>query len=269
MSKFTIASDQEVLGGATDDTLIEISRVPSLDGQSMSKDVRANSAVPITFSNSDKLGDRCERVARQISPKHSAILGSRTAADMRKAGIECHALSEADEDLTGICLCQPEPKIPRPRNGKQIPTVAAFINFPLSEMLSLAFNSLLSSAFILYRQHRQAQVAAQNPKLTNPEISKVIGEYWRAEPEPIKEQWKAVADVRKTIIMHSRQSLTILCRKKSCAISNNTLSTGISLGVQEEEIAAEILTHCHLMLVLEASSVVRDVVDVISRHRTM
>lgn len=135
MSRFTIASNYEGLGGATDNTSIEISSIPCLDGQSMSEDVRANSAVPITFSNSNKLGDRYERIAKQTSPKRSAILGSRTAADMHKTDIECHALSEADEDLTGICLCQPEPKIPRPRNGKQIPTVAAFINFSLSERL--------------------------------------------------------------------------------------------------------------------------------------
>ncbi|KAL9592730.1 MAG: hypothetical protein Q9179_006429, partial [Wetmoreana sp. 5 TL-2023] len=44
---------------------------------------------------------------------------------------------------SSICLCQPDPKVPRPRN-----------------------------AFILYRQHHQAHVVAQNPGLANPEISK-------------------------------------------------------------------------------------------------
>ncbi|KAK4108654.1 hypothetical protein N656DRAFT_690923, partial [Canariomyces notabilis] len=64
-----------------------------------------------------------------------------------------------------ICLCTPEPKVPRPRN-----------------------------AFILYRQHRQAGVVQQNPGLANPEISKIIGELWRDEPEEHKIQWKRLAE---------------------------------------------------------------------------
>ncbi|KAJ4158515.1 uncharacterized protein LMH87_009038 [Akanthomyces muscarius] len=58
-----------------------------------------------------------------------------------------------------ICLCTPTPKIPRPRN-----------------------------AFILYRQHHQSQVTADNPKLSNPEISKIIGEKWKHEAEDIPAQ---------------------------------------------------------------------------------
>ncbi|KAK0706720.1 high mobility group box domain-containing protein, partial [Lasiosphaeria miniovina] len=72
-------------------------------------------------------------------------------------------LEPARADL--ICLCTPAPKIPRPRN-----------------------------AFILYRQHHQAQVVAQNPGLANPEISKIIGEQWRDEPEERKNQWKRLAE---------------------------------------------------------------------------
>ncbi|KLU89560.1 hypothetical protein MAPG_08531, partial [Magnaporthiopsis poae ATCC 64411] len=60
-----------------------------------------------------------------------------------------------------ICLCTREPKIPRPRN-----------------------------AFILYRQNKQAQVAARNPGLPNPEISKIIGRQWRQETEEVKNFWR-------------------------------------------------------------------------------
>ncbi|KAL1842303.1 hypothetical protein VTJ49DRAFT_5584 [Mycothermus thermophilus] len=67
-----------------------------------------------------------------------------------------------------ICLCAPEPKVPRPRN-----------------------------AFILYRQHHQAQVVQQHPGLANPEISKIIGEQWRDEPEERKLQWKQLAEEEK------------------------------------------------------------------------
>jgi hypothetical protein len=54
----------------------------------------------------------------------------------------------------------------------------------------------LSVAFILYRQHYQAQVVAQHPGLANPEISKIIGEQWREQAPEIKSDWKRLAEVR-------------------------------------------------------------------------
>ncbi|KAI4743143.1 hypothetical protein E4T50_06470 [Aureobasidium sp. EXF-12298] len=76
-----------------------------------------------------------------------------------------HTRDGSTESLVNFCLCQPEPKVPRPRN-----------------------------AFILYRQNRQAAVVAQNPGLANPDISKIIGEQWRNEPEGEKNRWKAYAE---------------------------------------------------------------------------
>lgn len=52
------------------------------------------------------------------------------------------------------------------------------------------------TAFILYRQHHQAAVVAQNPGLANPEISKIIGEQWKRLPDKQKNEWKALAEVR-------------------------------------------------------------------------
>ncbi|TAQ89161.1 Nucleoside-triphosphate phosphatase [Chlorociboria aeruginascens] len=73
-----------------------------------------------------------------------------------------------------VCLCQPDPKIPRPRN-----------------------------AFILYRQHYQAQVVAQHPGLANPDISKIIGEQWREQAPEVKSDWKRLAEEEKQ--RHQRQ----------------------------------------------------------------
>ena len=50
-------------------------------------------------------------------------------------------------------------------------------------------------AFILFRQHYQARVVAENPGLANPQISKIIGEHWKAAPDDIKQHWKALAEV--------------------------------------------------------------------------
>jgi HMG box factor len=55
---------------------------------------------------------------------------------------------------------------------------------------------VLFVAFILYRQHYQAQVVAQHPGLANPEISKIIGEQWREQAPEVKSEWKRLAEVR-------------------------------------------------------------------------
>ncbi|KAJ4352865.1 slightly ste11-like protein, partial [Neurospora sp. IMI 360204] len=57
--------------------------------------------------------------------------------------------------------------------------------------------------FILYRQHHQARVVAENPGLANPEISKIIGEKWRAESDLHKEEWKQLAEEEK--LHHQRK----------------------------------------------------------------
>ncbi|KAH8677550.1 hypothetical protein BX600DRAFT_131073 [Xylariales sp. PMI_506] len=73
-----------------------------------------------------------------------------------------------------MCICPKATRVPRPRN-----------------------------AFILYRQHWQASVAAQNPGLANPDISKLIGEQWREQPDEVKDVWKELADQEK--IRHQLQ----------------------------------------------------------------
>lgn len=50
------------------------------------------------------------------------------------------------------------------------------------------------AAFILYRQHHQAQVTAANPKLSNPDISKIIGEKWKNESDEVNHSWKRLAE---------------------------------------------------------------------------
>ncbi|KAI6910326.1 hypothetical protein KC334_g3489 [Hortaea werneckii] len=85
-----------------------------------------------------------------------------------------HTCASSGDSTAHVCICQPDPKIPRPRN-----------------------------AFILYRQHHQAQVVAQNPGLANPEISKIIGEQWQNQPPEIKNKWKALAEEEK--LRHQQQ----------------------------------------------------------------
>lgn len=62
---------------------------------------------------------------------------------------------------------------------------------------------LINLAFILYRQHHQANVVARNPGLANPEISKIIGEQWQNETTEQKNKWKALAEEEK--LRHQQQ----------------------------------------------------------------
>ncbi|KAK2878211.1 hypothetical protein FQN49_001060 [Arthroderma sp. PD_2] len=76
--------------------------------------------------------------------------------------------SSSDDSNVQFCLCGPEPKIPRPRN-----------------------------AFILFRQQLQGSVVAENPKLANPDISKIIGKMWRGLSAKEQAPWKKHADEEK------------------------------------------------------------------------
>lgn len=66
---------------------------------------------------------------------------------------------------------------------------------------SCLISDIFSAAFILYRQHHQQTVVAQNPGLANPEISKIIGDHWRNSPDEIKDHWKLLADVREWLVL--------------------------------------------------------------------
>jgi HMG box factor, other len=106
------------------------------------------------------------------------------------------------EKANQFCLCQPDPKIPRPRNGTSLTFSLFCFDSSLIRHLYLCFLRPLCQwqlttwiAFILYRQHHQAAVVAKHPGLPNPEISKIIGEEWRALPTKTKNQWKALSEV--------------------------------------------------------------------------
>lgn len=51
------------------------------------------------------------------------------------------------------------------------------------------------TAFILFRQHSQPAILTQKPGLSNPEISKIIGNQWRLLPSEAKQEWKDLAEV--------------------------------------------------------------------------
>ncbi|KAL2073569.1 hypothetical protein VTL71DRAFT_10895 [Oculimacula yallundae] len=115
----------------------------------------------------------------RLTRKRAASLNTDSANEARIGDLALNSASTngpPTSELTReqVCLCQPDPKIPRPRN-----------------------------AFILYRQHYQAQVVIQNPGLANPEISKIIGEQWREQAPEIKNEWKRLAEEEKQ--RHQRQ----------------------------------------------------------------
>ncbi|KAH6721974.1 hypothetical protein BKA61DRAFT_666721 [Leptodontidium sp. MPI-SDFR-AT-0119] len=115
----------------------------------------------------------------RLTRKRAASIDTDSANEPRMGDLALSSASTSGprtSDLTReqVCLCQPDPKIPRPRN-----------------------------AFILYRQHYQAQVVSQHPGLANPEISKIIGEQWREQAPEVKSDWKRLAEEEKQ--RHQRQ----------------------------------------------------------------
>ncbi|KAL8674738.1 MAG: hypothetical protein Q9168_000896 [Polycauliona sp. 1 TL-2023] len=145
-----------------------------------------------------------------IRTRSSATNESNNPSDQR-------ALSITQENTvwntaSSICLCQPDPKVPRPRN-----------------------------AFILYRQRHQASVVAQHPGLANPDVSKVIGEQWRQASPESKQYWKNLAEEEK--IRHQRQHPDYRYQPRRSG-RNNSLSSGSNLSSNSSEAANRRCAKC-------------------------
>ncbi|OQO08320.1 hypothetical protein B0A48_06190 [Cryoendolithus antarcticus] len=141
--------------------------------------------TPLTPKESPPFRSTRKRTA-SIAEREDNGLGSSEATP-------AHTRASSGNSAGQVCLCQPDPKIPRPRN-----------------------------AFILYRQHHQAKVVAQHPGLANPDISKIIGEQWRNQPNEVKNEWKALADEEK--IRHQQQYPTYRYQPKRNGRRNSITS---------------------------------------------
>ncbi|KAI1165829.1 hypothetical protein F5B18DRAFT_660133 [Nemania serpens] len=125
-------------------------------------------SVSYAHHDEEHAGSRNKKRAKSID------IDEANQSSIARLGLYTPATARNDEPRELICLCAKAPKVPRPRN-----------------------------AFILYRQAWQGHFAAQHPGLANPEISKLIGEKWREQPESVKNQWKQLAEEEK--IRHQRQ----------------------------------------------------------------
>lgn len=145
-------------------------------------DMRSSGAPPLALNRAKIALNKISSSAAGESSKPVAPLLTKDISIRDRPSSSSPVKSAIVKDPGQFCLCQPDPKIPRPRNGK-----VSRIQFEAHDLIDLAF--------ILYRQHYQAAVVAQNPGLANPEISKIIGEHWRALPDETKDEWKALAEV--------------------------------------------------------------------------
>jgi hypothetical protein len=116
-------------------------------------------------------------------------------------------------------------------------------------------------AFILYRQHHQQAIIARNPGLNNPDISKIIGEQWKAEGEESKKVWQDLAQV--SVVEHSSLTLPdFVRRKKSLDIKSNTQTT----VTNPAELVNPHRSTPQFNIRLSTSTAARGVVDVALRH---
>lgn len=135
------------------------------------------------------------------------------------------------------CLCQPAPKVPRPRNGEWMMSAQS----PSEHGKCILFCRCCSSwnleklangtraAFILYRQHYQAAVVHRNPGMANPEISKIIGAQWKSITDEERGKWKALANVSDQKLMPRGRRLTSDAGRESSPFS---AVPGLSLPAQ-------------------------------------
>lgn len=99
------------------------------------------------------------------------------------------------------CLCAPDPRIPRPRNGMHIHYLLPVCAKKHKDkhhsffVLRNGLTRLFFVAFILYRQYHQKDILARTPGLTNPEISKALGDEWRKLDRDTKSEWLQRAEV--------------------------------------------------------------------------
>ncbi|KAF2257241.1 hypothetical protein BU26DRAFT_39295 [Trematosphaeria pertusa] len=147
-------------------TLRKSSRIHELRSASTSSPVQRTKEQELPSSDSSSPTSGKKRVASYDEVNGAETVDGDSPTDPRPPP---SASSTGSGELSGsVCLCQPEPKIPRPRN-----------------------------AFILYRQHHQHAIVARNPRLANPEISKIVGEQWKAESDEQKKVWQDLAQEEK------------------------------------------------------------------------
>ncbi|CRG92240.1 hypothetical protein PISL3812_09297 [Talaromyces islandicus] len=183
-------------------------RSPTAAGMPRSNDSDSCSAalsqMKLSSINRDRIAENGQLQPGIVSPsRHDTPSTVEMPLRERSASGSPAKLESAKEVASQFCLCQPDPKIPRPRN-----------------------------AFILYRQHYQAAVVAQNPGLANPEISKIIGEQWRALPTETKEEWKALAEAEKARHQQQYPDYRYQPRRfgRDGYSRNGSISTGSQLG---------------------------------------
>jgi len=128
----------------------------------------AKSCSPKTGSSpsSDPASPRSEgrqhghRTMHNKAAMESNMAVSRRVENLRPSNIKATGRAASDEH----CTCPQPTKVPRPCNS-----------------------------FILYRQSMSAQVTQENPGLSNPEISKIIGQRWKEESEEVQNHFRAEA----------------------------------------------------------------------------
>ncbi|CAH0019667.1 unnamed protein product [Clonostachys rhizophaga] len=119
------------------------------------------------------------RSTAPTTPEHqSSAAAVESVGRAQRSSEESHAKQKAgnlkintdaglEEDASpenAICVCTPAQKVPRPPNS-----------------------------FMLYRAQMQAQISAESRGLSNPQISRILGDRWANEPEEEKAKWRSLA----------------------------------------------------------------------------
>ncbi|KAI9865604.1 MAG: hypothetical protein M1824_002345 [Vezdaea acicularis] len=163
------SSERQAQEGPKPSEFSKITITDSEQRSSIQPQRRANSASPASKPPPLHL-----TTTQSAATTSSAVAGSKRQLEASISSPKTPSSAGIAEPASNICICAPERKVPRPRN-----------------------------AFMLYRQHFQSAIVAQNPGLANPEVSKIIGKQWREEPAEVREQWDSLAEEEKS--RHNQQ----------------------------------------------------------------
>lgn len=126
---------------------------------------------------------------------------------------------------------------------------------PLTPLPSSVSAKRPSNSWILYRKEKHPQVLAQNPDISNNEISKIVAKMWKNEPESVKDKYKLQAQIERNMHKQLYPDYKYAPRKNKVrrhrwATSKNNAAPAATqqLPVQNAHPPPESKPHQHIMV---------------------
>jgi len=91
------------------------------------------------------------------------------------------------------------------------------------------------NSFMMYRKEKQHEVLARYPNVDNRDISRIVAEWWNAEPDSVKKEFRARAEKAKKEHMEKYPGYKYRPRKRSVSSSSSSSSSGSEKQHQQQQ----------------------------------